>query len=402
MPSTQTLWRRARGFAAGQILLRAPRVLRSAFLGRELSWTHRDAQPVARVSPGEVRCLIAPANFGSQGYYWARAASLLPDVQCVNLQFVADGQKVVGPADFDVSDRVSRFARPWARRQLRALEDDFTHVLIEASIPLLRAYHGRGLEREVELLRARGLKVGFIAHGSDVRRPTRHMELEPLSPFRGGMGGRAATLETRSISNIRALDRLGGPEFVSTPDLLEYRPEATWLPLLTDNAKWTKFEPTRLASRVPVVLHVPSSRPALKGSEPIRESLRRLRDEGLIDYLEVNGVPYEEMPKYVARADIVVNQVGIGAYGALALESMLAGRVVVAQVWNSVRDFIRIETGYRVPIVEANSRDVYSVVKEVVLERARYSDVGSESRAYATAVHSAEAVAERLAPFLFS
>ena len=402
MQPVNGLYRRVRRKASNVVLARLPGPIRARLLGPEYGFSRSDAQPLAHAEDAPIRCLIAPANFGSQGYYWAQAANLLDGVYCVNLQFVADGQRVVGPASYSVNHRVGKYSRQWARKQRNVLAEEFTHVLLEASTPLLGGLHGAALEKEVLALTRRGIKVGLISHGSEVRLPSRHRELEPSSPFFEPMNGRTQTLETRAKGNIAVLDRLAMPEFVSTPDLLEFRPNATWLPLLTDAAKWITLSPSQLGDRLPVVLHVPSSRPALKGSKPIHDALVALQEEGVIEYLEVNGVPYESMPSYVERADIVVNQVGIGAYGTLALESMIAGRAVVTQVWPSVREYILDQTGMKLPIIEANARSVYSVVREIARNPTAYSSVGGDSRIYANKVHNMEVVAGRLAPFLLS
>ena len=400
MATPAELSRYVRRAAARHIVPRLPNSWRKQILGEEFAWSPEDAQPIAHAQDAPVRCLIAPANFGSQGYYWAQAANSIDGVYCTNLQFLGDQQKVIGPAGYSVNHRVGKYSRPWARRQFRAIREEFTHVILEASTPLLGGLHGGDLRRELKMLEDGGVKVGFASHGSEVRVPSRHVQLEQHSPFLDDMGGRRQTLENRAVQNLKLLDELGRTEFVSTPDLIEFRPNATWLPLLTDPSKWTSLKPIQLGERIPVVLHVPSSRPALKGSVPIDTALSKLADEGLIDYLRVNGVPYEEMPEYVERADVVVNQVGIGAYGAFALESMLGGRVVVTQVWDSVREYIREQTGYTCPIVEANPSDVYEVVRRVVEGATRYAPVGKQSQEFAEAVHSFASVAERLRPFL--
>lgn len=357
-------------------------------------------RPLATAEGGTRRLLVAPANFASQGFFWARAAERNRDVVAVSLQHFSQTQPFIGPADVSLDYRVGRHSKLWAEKQLAVLARDFTHVLLEASIPVLGGMNGTDLRAEVATLTDAGLSVAVVSHGSEIRQPSIHRSLEERSPFGKADPQWVAALEQRAKQNIEALDELGVQEFVSTPDLLEFRPGATWLPLLTDVEKWRGIDPRPVQAERPVVLHVPSSNAALKGSEPIGREMRRLDQAGAITYVEASNVPYEHMPRLIEQADIVVNQVGIGSYGALALESMLAGRPVVTQVWDSVRDHILSETGHAVPIVEANADTVFDVVQDLAADPEARMDLARRSREFADAVHDSSRVAGLLAPFL--
>lgn len=385
---------------AAWILPTLPTALRSQIVGPNYSWKHSDLRTVATAAPGKARLLIAPANYGGQGYGWARAAETIPGVSAANLRFVGREPRILGASDFDVLADVGRSSHIWARRQRRALISGFTHVLIEAGLPITGALHNGSLAREVRSLQDSGIKVGLVCHGSDVRLPSKHSALEAGSPFHSGLGGRTADLEARAKENLSIMDSLNLPEFVSTPDLLEFRPSATWLPLVTTSDLWTSPVPTRLASPKPVVAHIPGSRPALKGTDSITPSLRRLEQEGLVEYRELTAVPRDQMPKALAETDLVVNQVGIGGYGTVAVEAMLSGRVVVAQVWDSARQAISSLTGRELPIVEASRETVYEVVKDIVTSPEIYKDLGAQSRRFALEIHSHEKAAEALGEFL--
>ena len=75
--------------------------------------------------------------------------------------------------------------------------------------------------------------------------------------------------------------RTGAPVLVSTPDLLDYVPQATWLPVVVDVRVWrdAAVDPPLQRER-PVVVHAPSNA-GLKGSELIGETLRALDAEGV-------------------------------------------------------------------------------------------------------------------------
>lgn len=379
-----------------------PEPLRSRAVPPQYRWSRAELKPIATPKPAETRLLVARANYGGQGYQWARAAETLPNVSAVNLRFLADDNFVKGPSDFSVKKNVGQFSHIWARRQRKAIKDSFTHVLLEAELPILGPLYGGDLVAEVRDLQDAGVKVALVSHGSDTRLPSLHRELEPHSPFHNDLGGLTQVLEEKVRKNFEVMDALDLPEFVPTPELLHFRTEAKWLPLITDPKKWIGIEPTTLTRERPVVAHVPGRQPALKGSPSIIPALQRLHEERVIDYLELGGIPYAQMPKELAAVDIVVNQVDMGLYATNAVEAMLSGRIVVSHVWDSVRQHIRSETGEEAPVIEADRTNVYEVVKDIATNRERYRNIGKASRDFALSAHSRERAGLVLKDFLES
>lgn len=388
--------------AAAYTIPLLPMPIRSRIVSPRYTWSHRDLRKVAKGKPATTSLLVARANYAGQGYQWARAAETLPGVSAANLHFIRDGDYTSGPSDFTVKMTVGQASHIWARRQRRAIQKSFTHVLIEAELPILGPLYGDDLVKEVRDLQNAGIKVGFVSHGSDTRLPSLHRAIEPNSPFHEDLGGLTSFLEDMAGKNLKIMDELNLPEFVPTPELLHFRPNAKWLPLITTPERWTQVPPTRLTNDKLVVAHVPGGKPALKGSPAIIPALQRLHDEGVIEYVELNGVQFADMPSRLAETDIVVNQVDMGLYATTAVEAMLSGRVVVSQVWDSVREHIRTQTGLDAPVIEANRDNVYDVIREIATNRDAYRDVGRQSREFALTAHSREYAGRVLQEFLES
>ena len=391
---------KVRNELAAWLLPMLPRDLQRKVGNPNRDWKHSDLRVVASLPKSETNLLIAPANFGGQGYQWARSAETLPGVSAANLAFWDPAAVIRGKSDFLVKPEVGRESHIWARRQKRAIEHSFSHVLVEAELPILGGLYGKDLVREITALQKAGIKVALVSHGSDVRLPSKHRSIEPGSPFHSPLDGRTDALEAKASRNLALMDQLGLPEFVSTPDLLQFRPDATWLPLVADPDMWTSVEPTRLNRETPVVLHVPGRRPALKGTDSITPAMRTLEKEGLIKYIQSEVVPHDQLPELYKKADIVVNQVGIGGYGTVSVEAMLAGRIVVTQVWESARNTIRAQTGHGLPIVEATRETLEESVRNIVTSKEEYADLGQRSRDFALEVHSRENAARILRSFL--
>lgn len=376
-----------------------PAMLRRRLVPEEYSWSRAELKPVALAKPGDKRLLIARANFASQGYYWARAAETLTGVSAVNLAFGwAPSIAHIRP-DVSVEGNVGRHSHLWARKQRQAILRGFTHVLYEAERPILPSLYDGDVVAEIDDLRSHGIKIAMVSHGSDIRVPSRHIELEPYSPFADSLNGLTETLETSTRLNHRVLDAVGTPTYVSTPDLLLYRPEAMWLPTVADPRRWETLPKPALESRTPVVIHVPS-RSALKGTSAISPAMRQLADRGVINYVEAERVPYKDMPTVISRADIVIDQVSMGLYGVASIEALLAGRIVVAQAGRHIREYLAKETGWNLPIVEANPDTISEVVAEIAMDRRSYRNLAEQGRLFAREVHSQEAAADALASFL--
>lgn len=356
-------------------------------------------RPVAKAEGGSVRLLIAPLNSASQGYYWARAAELLPGVSACALAFDNGTPGMRTAPDVAVDERVGRSSYLWAKRQRKEILGGFTHVLYEAERPILSGYYGGDLTAEVRDLQSNGIKVGFISHGSDIRIPSKHTELELWSPFATSLDGLTEALEKNSVRNLDVLNSIGAPSFVSTPDLLQYAPNAKWLPTLTDPAPWRNLSRLKVGKGKPVVLHVPSQS-ALKGTAAIDAALHKLEVDGLVEYRTARDVAYLEMPSLIESADIVVDQVSMGLYGISSVEAMIAGRIVIAQVGDYIRDYIRGETGWEVPIIEANPETIGRVVTDIVENQDAWVSLANEGRAFAQNVHSPLRVADTLRGFL--
>lgn len=356
-----------------------------------------DVPPPPKVPATPVRLYVGPANYAGQGHAWARAAERLPGVGAVSMAAVRQGDFAF-PVDDAVPEPVYSLSRGW-QRERRALLPRFTHVVVEAGRPLLGQLVRGGALAEARWLAERGVAVAIVCHGSEIRLPSRHRELEPWSPFTPDWE-LTAVLEERAARLARGLDRLGLPVLVSTPDLLLDVPTATWLPVVVDVERWAGAGQRGVLEReVPVVVHAPSSS-HVKGSELAEPVLESLAARGLIEYRRVEGVPAGDMPRVYGEADVVLDQLRIGNYGVAACEAMAAGRVVVSHVSEVVREHAREAAGADLPILEATADSLEQVLLDVLADRDRARALAAQGPAFVRTLHDGTRSAEVLSPFL--
>lgn len=337
----------------------------------------------------EFRLLIGPVNYAGQGYRWARAAESSGVVSARN--YVHTGNNPFGySADHMVTWRMSEHSRAWQNAMLAVIRDSYTHVLIEACFPILGGMFRGDVRRQVALIEAAGVKVGIVGHGTDVRLPSTHLQQTRYSHFGEGAEDWApvAEIERTVAQNLRLIVDLGVPTFVSTPGLLADLPQAHFLGVVIDPEQWANDHPVLARERLRVV-HAPTQT-HVKGTDLIRPTVRRLADEGLIEYVELEGASHSDMPGVFADADIVLDQFRIGDYGVGACEAMAAGRVVLTHLTPEVRAEASRQAGMPIPIPEVTIDSLEQVLRDIVDRREHYRAIASQGPEYVRQMHNGE------------
>lgn len=334
--------------------------------------------------PTPVRVYIGPTNYAGQGYRWARALEASdPAIGARNMAVTLPGGFSF-PADTAVPVAVYNASGAWQRAERDAVRR-FTHVLFEAERPLFGRLLQRDVAREAADLQATGVSVAYLAHGTDVRSPRRHMALTEWSYFSDD-AAQTAILQRDADDNLALLAATNAPIFVSTPDLLSDVPGSQWCPVVVDLSAWTRG-PVPLAGETPVVAHIPSSG-STKGTHLVDPVMRGLEGEGLLRYQALTGVPSAEMPRRITGVDIVLDQFRVGSYGAAACEAMATGRIVVGHVSPDVRAAVHELTGLDLPIVEATPRTLRSVIEGIIADPEPAQSVAAQGPAFVERVHS--------------
>jgi hypothetical protein len=361
----------------------------------ELVEQARAGRPPVPETP--MRLYLAPANFAGQGWLWARAAEReLPGVGAVTMVGVPSGFRF--SSDYHVPEQVYLRSPDWQREQFEYVREGFTHVLIEAQRPMFGTLFSSNAFTEARVLTGYGLRVATIAHGRDVRLPSLHRENYPFSPYVREEWAEVDALEVQVRRNLAGLASLDLPAFVSTPDLLDDLPDATWCPVVIDPALWETPEPPLERSR-PVAVHAPTSS-KFKGSEQVDEAMTDLHERGLVEYRRIQGVSPEEMRQIIGSADLVLDQFRLGSYGVTACEAMAAGRVVLGHVSDHNRRRVHEAAGEELPIVETTVENISSVVLDLLDDRSHSQKIAAQGPGFVRRLHDGSYSATVLSSFL--
>lgn len=333
------------------------------------------------------RLLVGPVNYAGQGFRWSRALESSGTVSARN--YVHTENNVLQyDADYVVTWRTAEHSRAWQKEMLASIGPDFTHVMIEACFPILGGMDSGDVRRQVARMQARGAKIAVVGHGTDVRLPSTHMAADEWSYFHNDIWVPAALLEPSVADNLKLIADLGVPTFVSTAGLLIDLPQARFIGVVVDPDKWANDTPVLARDRMRVV-HAPTN-PNLKGTPDIAPVARRLHDEGLIEYVELAGIPNDQMPAVFADADIVLDQFRTGDYGVGACETMAAGRIVLAHVSDQVRAEVERHAGMPLPIVQTTIDTLEDTIRDIAARREHFRAIAAQGPRFVRTLHNGD------------
>jgi glycosyltransferase involved in cell wall biosynthesis len=144
------------------------------------------------------------------------------------------------------------------------------------------------------------------------------------------------------------------------------------------------------------VAHAPSKR-RVKGTDAVLVAIDLLKARGVPIELDlIEGVPNREARLRYAAADLVIDQLRIGWYGMLAIESMALAKPVVVHLDDQAASETEEAFGLELPLVRADEGTVEDVLAGLIELGAELPQLGRRSREYAERVHAHTAVARRV------
>ncbi len=135
----------------------------------------------------------------------------------------------------------------------------------------------------------------------------------------------------------------------------------------------------------------------IKGTPAVLQAIDRLKSEGYpVKLVFVHDVHSADMKYYQVQADIVVDQIVYGRYGASSRECMMLGKPTITRLVREQPSSVgRSESLDECPLIDASPTTVYDRLKYLIENPEARKQIGEASRAYAVKWHSAEACAAR-------
>lgn len=127
--------------------------------------------------------------------------------------------------------------------------------------------------------------------------------------------------------------------------------------------------------------------------------IERFREEGYpVEHLTFHDVPNMEIRYYQLQADIVLDMLTYGFFGANGREALMLGKPFVCFIRPEWLESMRVEYPEYVdelPVVNATPETVYEVVKDLLDNPEKRKEIGRRSREFAVKWHSSESGAKR-------
>lgn len=128
--------------------------------------------------------------------------------------------------------------------------------------------------------------------------------------------------------------------------------------------------------------------------------IARLKSEGYpVELIFVKDVPNKEVRFYQVQADIVVDMLTFGFFGANIREALMLGKTAVCYLRPEWLESMRREIPEYVdelPVISATPATVEDVLKDLILHPEKRAEIGRRSREFAVKWHSADAGGQRL------
>lgn len=135
----------------------------------------------------------------------------------------------------------------------------------------------------------------------------------------------------------------------------------------------------------------------IKGTAAVIHAIEELQKQGYpVRLIFETDKPNKELRFTQVQADIIVDQLNIGRYGATAREAMMLGKPTICYInKNEPASHNQLTSLEEVPLISATEETIYAELKNLIENKERRLAIGKKSREFALKWHSADACAER-------
>lgn len=201
--------------------------------------------------------------------------------------------------------------------------------------------------------------------------------------------------DIRHKGEMQLYSKFADKIFVSTPDILEWSPNAIWMPnpISLDRFLYVGVEHKDESEEINIV-HAPSNR-AIKGTEYVINAVTKLRNEGYkINFVLVEKMSHNKAIEYYKKADIIIDWINpkFGIYGMFSIENMAIGKPVICNVKQKFIDMYFKDLPIFNSIPLSLAEDLRILLEDYHLRK----ELGEKGRKYVEQMHDANKIAKQL------
>lgn len=240
---------------------------------------------------------------------------------------------------------------------------------------------------DLRILKKMNKKVYMEYHGSDIRRESVFVSNNPFNN-KAKLGiddNKSYRLQKRIAKNV---DGIIVHDFELKEHLFDFDVAVHNLPLRINLAKFEPYFPQK--KPVLSIVHAPSRR-ATKGTQFIIEAVNKLKLEHNIEFTLIEGLSNSNAKKLYEKADIVIDQLVIGTYGMLSIESMALGKPTICYI----REDLLNKFQEVPPLYNANIYNIFEKLEKLIEDFELRAYLGKMGRKYVEKHHNAILLAEK-------
>jgi len=209
-------------------------------------------------------------------------------------------------------------------------------------------------------------------------------------------------LDRKRQKNIAKASRYVDHMFAVNPDLLHFLPEekSSFLPYAVLDEFKSQFP--ILQKKSFLIVHAPTQREA-KGSFEIIEAVKSLQSEdSSIRFELIENIKHSEALRLYRKADLVVDQLKVGWYGAFAVECMYMGKPVAVFIDKDDLRFVprQMAEDLENSVINLNQHNIIEKLRAFINDPEKLRAVASSGTDYAHKWHNPEKVAKEAASFI--
>ncbi len=236
---------------------------------------------------------------------------------------------------------------------------------------------------DLPILKALGKTVLMHYHGSDVRDTFGRYG----TPIKAGQWASGPKQQRMIARYRRYCHRL----LVSTPDLIDLVPEATWIPQVIRTSDY-EFAPKVIDRRghISVAHAIATQKPGrdIYGTSLVEGAVERLHSKGYDITLEVvEGLPHDKAVQIFRAAHLGIGRMrDWGWYGHFEIEMMAMGIPVLTHINEELRE------KHPVPLLPVDTSSLEEAIERLILDGKLYQELARRGRAYVEETHDISVV----------
>lgn len=240
---------------------------------------------------------------------------------------------------------------------------------------------------DLALINELGKKIVMQHWGSDVRQQTKAKKNSP--------NVKVKVLDENSIKNeLEQFSKLIKNCIVSDYELYEYVKEhyenVYVIPPCINLNKFKNLNYKKNRDKL-LVVHAPTDR-EVKGTEYIINAVYDLKNIYDLDFILIENLRNEEALEIYKEADIVIDQLLIGSYGLVAIESMAMGKTVISYI----NDYMKTKYPIDLPIISANIDNIKFKLESLIKKKEQLNEIGEKGRVYVEKYHDINCVSKKI------